>query len=165
MFTGMTDTMTTEMTSLVLEHLRAIRSDVQSVHFRLDALTARVSSLENSVASLHGDMAAIRVDLANMGARIDRVEQRLFTGGVAGIIALAVLLLAVVPHVPAVESSRAWRRSALVHPLHVTFENLIGPGARRALARRPSAGLDSMGERLRSGVKGTVARLADRMKG
>ena len=56
------------MTDLVLEHLRAIRTDIRSTHERLDTLTLRVSSLEHNVASLHGDMAAMRESMQKMNA-------------------------------------------------------------------------------------------------
>lgn len=81
----------------------------------------------------------------------------LFTGGVAAVLAVAVILLAVMPFAPKVESTRGWRGSKLVRPLQRTLESLMGAGNGRMLAGAPSFDLAP----LRKGA----AALADRVKG
>jgi hypothetical protein len=59
-----------ETDNLVLEHLRAIRTDLGEVGEDLREVKRRLTSLEVSVANLHGDFAG-------QSGRIDRVENRL----------------------------------------------------------------------------------------
>lgn len=51
--------------SVILEHLRAIRSAVERNGERLDHLTYRVSSVESQVASLQQQVGGLRADLAH----------------------------------------------------------------------------------------------------
>jgi hypothetical protein len=59
-----------ETDNLVLEDLRAIRTDLGEVGEDLREVKRRLTSLEVSVANLHGDFAG-------QSGRIDRVENRL----------------------------------------------------------------------------------------
>ena len=69
---------------LVLELLRAIRSDTAALHRELQEIKTRLTTLEDNVAGILGFIAThdsrlaahdLRVD--RLAARIDRVERRL----------------------------------------------------------------------------------------
>jgi hypothetical protein len=62
--------MASEPDSLVLQHLRAIREQIDLVNDRLLELTQRVGSIEVQIANV-----SVRVD--RIDARLDRVERRL----------------------------------------------------------------------------------------
>ncbi len=89
----------------------------------------------------------------------------LFTGAVAGVLAVAVLLLAVMPFVPSVEATRAWRGSSLVMPLHGYLENLMGARGAPHLSSVPKVDLRGMGSRATAGLRGVADRIVARAKG
>lgn len=89
----------------------------------------------------------------------------LVTGAVAGVLAVAVLLLAVVPFVPSVEASRAWRGSELVRPLHLSLESLMGARSTRRSAHPLRIDLEALRSRAGAGARGAVDRLTTRAKG
>ncbi|MGZ9089849.1 MAG: hypothetical protein ACXW3Q_14300 [Rhodoplanes sp.] len=62
--------MTTEPDNIVLQHLRAIRTQLDTLNDRVLELTQCVGNLEVQVASI-----SVRID--RIDARLDRVERRL----------------------------------------------------------------------------------------
>lgn len=69
--------MTSNVESLILEHLRAIRSDIAGMISKIDLLTLRVSSLEEHVAGFRRDLALIHGDIATLHRQMDTHEIRL----------------------------------------------------------------------------------------
>ena len=73
--------MNADVENLVLDHLRAIRSDIGELRreFRteLGDLRQRVSSMERHLANLQGDMALVHQRLDHLGERVERIERRL----------------------------------------------------------------------------------------
>ena len=76
--------MATETESLVLEHLRAIRAQLDDLSRDLGELRDRVSSIEHHLATIdrhlanmQGDIAIIHQRLDGHGTRLDRIERRL----------------------------------------------------------------------------------------
>lgn len=70
--------------SLVLEHLRAIRSKQTDHDERFDRIESRLSSLELTVAGMRRDLAHMYGDVVEhhvrndqLNARIERLERRL----------------------------------------------------------------------------------------
>lgn len=64
------------MTDLVLEHLRGIRTVVDSVNTKVDQLTLRVGAVEQGIAVLHQDVFNLRSIVAEQGVRLDRMTSR-----------------------------------------------------------------------------------------
>ena len=62
---------------IVLEHLRHIRSKVDSMDTTLRELINRPGRLEIAVAQLHMDFAGLSVRIDNMAFRVTRIESRL----------------------------------------------------------------------------------------
>lgn len=72
------------MSDLVLEHLRHIRSRVDSIDDKLTDVQSRMQSLESSMLLVkrevsHGDETSVRqqVSLDRLVARVERIERRL----------------------------------------------------------------------------------------
>ncbi len=69
--------MTDDTTNLVLEHLRAIRTDIARLGNRLDTMSAELTAIRQHLGGVvtiqdhdHGDIAEIK-------SRLDRIERRL----------------------------------------------------------------------------------------
>ena len=62
---------------LILEHLRAIRSDIGSVKPNLQDIKARMASIESYQVAGHGDAVRQSSRLDEIEARIEQVERRL----------------------------------------------------------------------------------------
>ena len=80
--------MTENVDNLVLEHLRALRSDVQTlrtemhsefkdVKYRLSSLELAMSGVKRDQAESLGDYARQQISIDNLVERIQRIEQRL----------------------------------------------------------------------------------------
>jgi hypothetical protein len=68
---------TDDTTNLVLEHLRAIRTDIARLGNRLDTMSAELTAIRQHLGGVvtiqdhdHGDIAEIK-------SRLDRIERRL----------------------------------------------------------------------------------------
>jgi predicted nuclease with TOPRIM domain len=66
-----------ERTDLILNMLRAIRTEQSAQRERLDEIIVRLGRLEREVAGLHGDYVSLSVRLDNLDRRVGRIEQRL----------------------------------------------------------------------------------------
>jgi hypothetical protein len=62
--------------TLVLEPLRHIRGRVDAMHDQLRDLTLRVGAVEVAIAGLRRDDASIAEAVAHLGARVDRLSDR-----------------------------------------------------------------------------------------
>jgi cell division protein FtsB len=60
--------------NLVLEHLRAIRADVDPLREGQAEIALRLSSLEQQVAGLRRDFADLRADFVRLEQRVDRLS-------------------------------------------------------------------------------------------
>lgn len=69
--------MTEEMTHLVLEHLRHIRTKVDSIDDRVERVELRVSAVEGHLGGLLVSESAQNAEIDKIGRRLDRIEQRL----------------------------------------------------------------------------------------
>jgi len=69
--------MNADTESLILEHLRAIRSSQDDHSASLRELTDRAGRLERLTADLHTDFASISVRMDRLTSRVERIEQRL----------------------------------------------------------------------------------------
>jgi predicted nucleic acid-binding Zn-ribbon protein len=63
--------------SLVLEHLRHMRSQLDRVDDGIQDLKRRISSLELQVSTLHGDFAGQSMRIDRIEERLGRIEKRL----------------------------------------------------------------------------------------
>jgi hypothetical protein len=66
-----------ERGDLVLNMLRAIRTEQAAQREKLDEIIVRLGRLEREVAGLHGDYAGLSVRLDNLDRRVGRIEHRL----------------------------------------------------------------------------------------
>jgi predicted nuclease with TOPRIM domain len=66
-----------ERTDLILNMLRAIRTEQSAQREKLDEIIVRLGRLEREVAGLHGDYVSLSVRLDNLDRRVGRIEQRL----------------------------------------------------------------------------------------
>jgi predicted nuclease with TOPRIM domain len=66
-----------ERGDLVLNMLRAIRTEQAAQREKLDEILVRLGRLEREVAGLHGDYAGLSVRLDNLDRRVGRIEHRL----------------------------------------------------------------------------------------
>ena len=66
--------MSDERTDLILNMLRAIRTEQSAQRERLDEIIVR---LEREVAGLHGNYVSLSVRLDNLDRRVGGIEQRL----------------------------------------------------------------------------------------
>jgi hypothetical protein len=69
--------MAEKVDNLVLEHLRAIRSDIGGIRDDVREIKHRLTSLEGAVAGLKRDQASTFADTADHHARYDRLTERL----------------------------------------------------------------------------------------
>ena len=70
--------------SIIIEHLKAIRNDLGGLKQGVADLTLRVGSVEQSVAGLrkdiaqlHGDMAITHQRIDHLDIHVERIERRL----------------------------------------------------------------------------------------
>ncbi len=69
--------MTADVESLVLEHLRAIRTTLANQNERLDRIEVRLGSIEQYQAIFHADLVAATVHLDHIAKRVERIDRRL----------------------------------------------------------------------------------------
>lgn len=69
--------MTEEMTHLVLEHLRHIRTTVDTIDDRVGRVELRLSAVEGHLGNLLMSEASQNAELDKIGRRLDRIEHRL----------------------------------------------------------------------------------------
>ncbi len=69
--------MAPEVENLLLEHMRAIRAQLDDLSRGLGELRGRVSSMERHLANVQTDIAMIHQRLDDQGVRLDRIERRL----------------------------------------------------------------------------------------
>jgi len=69
--------MAVDPANLVLEHLRAIRSEFDGFRADMRDVKGRLTSLDVSVANLWSEVANLHGDFAGQSGRFDRVETRL----------------------------------------------------------------------------------------
>jgi uncharacterized coiled-coil protein SlyX len=69
--------MTDEMTDLVLEHLRHIRTKVDSTDERVGRLELRLSAVEGHLANLMVSEAAQNSAIDSLSRRLERIEGRM----------------------------------------------------------------------------------------
>ena len=66
-----------EPENLILQHLRAIRGDVEAVRSTLAEHTGRLGRLERSIADVGVQLADHSVRFDRVNAQLDRVDRRL----------------------------------------------------------------------------------------
>ena len=71
------EAMANDSSNLVLEHLRALRSDVGEMRDDVREVKRRLTSLEVSVSNLHGDFAGQSARIDRVDLRLERIEHRL----------------------------------------------------------------------------------------
>lgn len=69
--------MTADIENLVLEHLRAIRTDVADVKERLGRVELSLSTLGQQLGALTTAVYSVRSELDDFRRRIERIERRL----------------------------------------------------------------------------------------
>jgi len=69
--------MTDDVESLVLEHLRAIRSTLNDHGDRLGRIELRLSAMEQTLGSLYALSGSDRETLSALTRRVERIERRL----------------------------------------------------------------------------------------
>lgn len=62
---------------IIIEHLKAIRSDIGKLTSGIDGLTVRIGSLESHVAGFRRDLSLIHEDIAVLHHRGDEFNSRL----------------------------------------------------------------------------------------
>jgi DNA anti-recombination protein RmuC len=65
-----------ERADLVLNMLRAIRTEQAAQREKLDEIISRIGALEREVATLTLRFAEMKVDFANLSVRIDNLDHR-----------------------------------------------------------------------------------------
>ncbi len=65
------------MTHLVLEHLRHIRTKVDTIDDRVGRVEVRLSAVEGHLGSLLMSEASQNAEIDKIGRRLDRIEHRL----------------------------------------------------------------------------------------
>ena len=70
--------------SLIIEDLRAIRTeiakvkdDTNEIKMRLTSIDERLTLAEKGIANIHGDLAMLQIRMDKQGDRIERIEKRL----------------------------------------------------------------------------------------
>ena len=74
---GLESNVSDNLESLILEHLRHIRSRVDKLSDDMDDLKLRVGSVEEHVSLLHSDIAILHKQFDHHGKRLERIERRL----------------------------------------------------------------------------------------
>lgn len=69
--------MTENTENLVLENLRAIRSDIAELKDRMDRIELRLSAIEQTLGHLFALAGSDRETVSALARRIDRIERRL----------------------------------------------------------------------------------------
>ncbi|MDP1639871.1 MAG: hypothetical protein Q8L61_03025 [Hyphomicrobium sp.] len=69
--------MTEETTSLVLEHLRHIRTKVDSIDERVGRVELRLSSVEGHLGNVVVSEAGQNAEIDKVSRRLDKIERRL----------------------------------------------------------------------------------------
>ena len=69
--------MTSDVESLVLEHLRAIRGTLGGHGERLDRIELRLSSIEQTLGNLYALSGSDRETMNALRRRVERIEKRL----------------------------------------------------------------------------------------
>lgn len=76
--------MVNDAQEIILEHLRAIRSDTGEMKHTLEQHDKRLNNIERQVAGIRGDMAVLqelyvdhREDFTRLEKRVTRIERRL----------------------------------------------------------------------------------------
>lgn len=69
--------MSNETESLVLEHLRAMRSSLQRLELDVADIKTRVSATERHLGEQQLQLAAINTRLDHLDERVSRIEKRL----------------------------------------------------------------------------------------
>lgn len=90
----------------------------------------------------------------------------LITGGLAGLFAMTLCILSVMPLFPKIEATSAWKSSKIVHPFQRSVENIFNSVHFRP-AQLASTLRDEAEQRLEPVAKGTernVERLFDKLK-
>jgi predicted nuclease with TOPRIM domain len=65
-----------ETDNIILEHLRALRSDLAELKNDMRDVKARLGSIENYIAILHGDQARTGGRIDDLVQRVERLEKR-----------------------------------------------------------------------------------------
>ena len=66
-----------EPDNLVLEHLRALRTDMAAMREDMHEVKSRLTSVERSMAAMHADKADVNDRYDRIVRRIERIERRL----------------------------------------------------------------------------------------
>jgi tetrahydromethanopterin S-methyltransferase subunit G len=69
--------MTEDTSNVVLEHLRYIRTRLDSVETAVQQLTMRFSAVEGHIAADHVNEAVQNSEIDRLKLRVDRIERRL----------------------------------------------------------------------------------------
>lgn len=69
--------MTENIESLVLEHLRAIRTDITDIKDRLNRIEIRISIVEQTLGGLYALAGSDHESLRSLTRRVERIERRL----------------------------------------------------------------------------------------
>ncbi|NEV62252.1 hypothetical protein [Thiorhodococcus minor] len=69
--------MTDDTTNLVLEHLRAIRSDIGEMKQRLGSVEIQLSAMGQQIGALTTAVYSSRSGMDDLRRRVERIEQRL----------------------------------------------------------------------------------------
>lgn len=69
--------MTDDISNLILEHLRAIRCQMDSQDARMNRIELRLSSIENTLVSMRKDTANLYGDIIYQSHRYDRLADRI----------------------------------------------------------------------------------------
>jgi predicted nucleic acid-binding Zn-ribbon protein len=69
--------MTEEIANLTLEHLRALRSDMQDVKNRLSGVEVNLAMLGQQVGALTTAIYSGKSDVSDLRERVERIERRL----------------------------------------------------------------------------------------
>lgn len=67
----------TQVDSLVLEHLRALRAGQERVEAKLSEVSARLNSLESALVRARADQLGAQDDVYRQQAALDRLSERL----------------------------------------------------------------------------------------
>ena len=68
--------MTDNVESLVIEHLRLMRSEIGSIKDDVREIKTRMGSIENTLASVKRDIADLYTEVAGQNVRYDRMVDR-----------------------------------------------------------------------------------------
>jgi hypothetical protein len=71
-----------EWVALILNMLRAIRTEQAAQREKLDEIIDRLGRIEREVAGLHADYAGLAIRLDNLDRPVGRIERRLELVGV-----------------------------------------------------------------------------------